>query len=89
MKHTEFWLDHVLRWSTSEISKRSYCLKHGLSYASFMYHSKRSQQPRAFFQQVELAAPAPEVPMVLHFPDGCRLSFPSSALSEVLASLNR
>jgi hypothetical protein len=70
------------------MSKRAYCTKHNLSYASFMYHSKKAAPPPAYFQQVELAAPAPEVPMMLHFPDGLRLSFPSSALPEVLASLN-
>lgn len=89
MKNKSFWSDHVLRWSASGLSKRAYCLKHGLTYSSLMYHIKRAEQPQAFFQQVELAAPAPEVPMVLHFPDGIRLSFPSSALREVLASLNR
>ena len=71
------------------MSKRAYCLKHDLAYASFVYHSKRSEQPQAYFQQVALAAPPPEVPMILHFPDGIRLSFPSSALPIVLASLKR
>jgi hypothetical protein len=89
MKHKDFWPDHLISWSASGMSKRAYCLKHSLSYASFMYHSKRAEPPQAYFQQVELAAPTPEVPMMLHFPDGIRLSFPSSALPEVFASLNR
>jgi hypothetical protein len=70
------------------MSKRAYCTKHNLSYASFIYHSKKAAPLPAYFQQVELAAPAPEVPMMLHFLDGIRLSFPSSALPEVLAILN-
>jgi hypothetical protein len=88
MKMRVTWSDHVRAWPQSGMSKKSYCLKHGLSYPLFFYYQKQilNDDASVGFDQilVPVQSSVAEANLKIHFSNGTIMFFPEHLLDRVV-----
>lgn len=79
---------HIEQWSSSGLSKATYCKNAGISYHTFNYHvkGKRNKSEASGFELIEARA-ATTARIELHLPGGSYFSIPENCSISVLEKL--
>lgn len=93
-KH-DFWLAHFKSWQASQLTAQAFCQSHSLNYDQFLYWRRKfspaKQTPSAGFAKVvsKPTALAPDRGLVVHLPNGIKLSGLHADNVDVAATLLR
>jgi hypothetical protein len=86
MKEKINWSLMIESWESSGLSKQAFCIQHGLTYQSFLYHLKKREQinDSGTFQQVLVGSSFGPEKIDYFLCDGRCVSFPINTPKEVI-----
>lgn len=88
MKNTTDWTGILEQWKASGLSKQKFCKEQGLVYHSFLYNLKKSERGSSkSFQRIVVSDLQNADRIDFYFPDGRRISAPTSTPKDTLKFL--
>lgn len=83
----EHWRKHVEAWQTSGMTRRCYCVEHGLAVSTFDRWHKRLKDGEGVRESklIPIAPATVSRQVTVHLSNGIRLETPLELLREVLA----